>query len=137
MKVIDPGHIYQLLKLDAEPNSRPDYLYFVKRIHPKVKYPGNTGVPYPGTNIQSVLRAVIDRVIYLRGQADQLGDKQSHDEDTAIINNLCNCLYLLEHRAMRKHGLDANSLTQYDAVNGKMCSICGHVHCPHEINKQV
>lgn len=133
MKRIDPGHMFELLTLDGP--DRPQYLTFVKRLGDK--YPGNKPPAYPGTNMQSVIRALIDRTMWLIQQADILGDKQSHDEDVAIINNLSNCLYLLEHRAMRKHGLDANSLTQYDAVHGPMCPKCGHVHCPHETNKQV
>jgi hypothetical protein len=125
IKVLDPGHQYLLLTLDGE---TPQVLTFVKRDHPQAKYPGNRG-HHDGTTLQSVIRALIDRVGYLTTQ----GEITSQDtrEDIAIINNLRNCLYLLEHRAMRQHGLDPSSLTQYDAVNKPMCPVCGHVNCIH------
>ena len=78
MKVIDPGHVYQLDWLDVDPNAHLDAstahalggwdgtdLVFVKREGPG--YPGNVG-RHPGTNMQEVLRALIDRVKYLDNQ---------------------------------------------------------------------
>lgn len=56
MKVIDPGHVYDLRSLDGEQLNR---LVFVKREGPS--YPGNVG-HYPGTTMQEVLRALIDRL---------------------------------------------------------------------------
>jgi hypothetical protein len=120
LKVIDPGHKFLLLTLDGE---LEQVLTFVKRMDSDVsqRYPGNTSA-YPGTTMQSVIRALLYRVSYLQGQ------KQC-DENIAIAANLMNCLYLLEHRAMRRHGFDASKLTQTEAANGKMCPTCGHVHC--------
>ncbi len=119
-KVIDPGHKYLLLTLDGETEQ---VLTFVKRDKSTEKYPGNQG-HYSGTTLQSVIRALIDRVSYLQGQI-------SCDENIAIISNLQNCLFLLEHRAMRRHGLDASTLTQFDAQLKDMCPKCGHVRCLH------
>jgi hypothetical protein len=121
---IERGHIYELLSLDGEIHQK---LVFVKRLGGK--YPGNTGQAHPGTTVQSVIRALVDRVSYLTCQGDCL--QQDTREDIAIINNLRDCLFLLEHRAMREHGLDASQLTQHDAVHAPMCPQCGHVHCNH------
>lgn len=120
MTVIDPGHCYELLSLDG--NVRQT-LTFVKR--EGEGYPGNVG-SHCGTNLQSVIRALIDRVAYLQGQIP------CH-ENLAIINNLMDCLFLLEHRAARRHGLDASQLTQEKTTHGIMCSICGHVLCKHQL----
>lgn len=59
MKVIDPGHVYELAHLDGQHVER---LVFVKREGDG--YPGNFG-HHEGTNLQEVLRALIDRVEYL------------------------------------------------------------------------
>ena len=126
IKVLDPGHKYVLLTLDGE---TPQVLTFVKRDHPREKYPGNNG-HHDGTTLQSVIRALIHRVRYLTNQGEITG--QDISEDIAIEANLSHCLYLLEQRAMRQHGLNHKTLTQFDAVNGEMCPICGHVHCPHK-----
>jgi hypothetical protein len=52
MKIIDPGHKYELDQLDGEGK---EILTFVKRDTPSERYPGNQG-HYPGTNMQEVLR---------------------------------------------------------------------------------
>ncbi len=60
MKIIEPGHIYQLNWLDCSPQppdriwTRPDVdkLIFVNR---------EKGTEHPGTQTQEVLRALIDR----------------------------------------------------------------------------
>jgi len=118
-KVLDPGHRYLLLSLDGEIGQT---LTFVKR--EGEKYPGNVG-HYAGTTLQSVIRALIDRMTYLQGQNECT-------ENVAIILNLQNCLFLLEHRAMRQHGLDASILSQTDALMRPMCPQCGHVRCNHD-----
>jgi hypothetical protein len=129
IKVVDPGHRYQLLTLDGD---TVQYLTFVKRDHPQDKYPGNRG-HHEGTTLQSVIRSLIDRVCYVMNQGEI--QQQDTSEDIAIINNLRDCLFLLEHRAMRQHGLDASKLTQFDAVHKPMCPVCGHVHCHHYENR--
>jgi hypothetical protein len=121
-KVLEPGHAYELLVLDGDVSQS---LVFVKRFDSSEpsKYPGNDSA-HAGTTLQSVIRALIDRASFLQSQVPC-------DENLAIINNLRDCLYLLEHRAMRRHGLDASALTQYEASLAPMCVHCGHVRCPH------
>jgi hypothetical protein len=116
IKVIGPGHVYMLPSLDGDV---PQVLTFVKR--EGEKFPGNVGA-HPGTTMQYVLRAVLDRITYLQGQIPC-------DENLMISNNLQNCLYLLEHRAARRHGCNPDSITQYQASYGQMCPTCGHVTC--------
>lgn len=75
MKVIDPGHSYELdeydtpsnqLKIvDAEDFKSRQSLTFVKRSGPKHPYNSNA---YPGTTCQEVLRALKDRVRFLHKQ---------------------------------------------------------------------
>lgn len=120
MTVLDRGHCYALLQLDG---GISQILTFVKR--EGEGYPGNVG-HHGGTNLQSVIRSLIDRVAYLQGQIPC-------DENIAIINNLRDCLFLLEHRAARRHGFDASRITQHNATHGMMCPVCGHVMCDHSI----
>lgn len=51
MKIIEPGHIYELNWLDGEPKELDNRLIFVNR----------ELTPHPGTQTQEVLRALIDR----------------------------------------------------------------------------
>lgn len=119
---LDAGHKYRLFTLDGDVGQ---VLTFVKRHDPENpdRFPGNEN-SYPGTTLQSVIRVLIDRTTYLQGQIPC-------EENIAVINNLQNCLFLLEHRAMRRHGLDASQLTQHKASFGAMCHVCGHVACNH------
>jgi hypothetical protein len=59
MKVLEAGHKYELLSLDG---GEPQILTFVKR--EGEGYPGNVG-HHPGTTLQEVLRAEIDRGMYV------------------------------------------------------------------------
>lgn len=117
MKIIDPGHYYQLLVLDGDQNDYGQWLRFVKREGDK--YPGNVG-HYPGTNIQEVLRVCIDRLDYL--------NKQIPCSDNRIAqNSLIITVHALECRAADRHGRRIPSLEQ--AVHGDTCAKCGHVGC--------
>lgn len=119
MKVIDPGHHYALAALDKPAGVAESYelLKFVKR--EGEGYPGNAG-HHSGTNIQEVLRALIDRVKYL--------DKQiPHDSNTVIVMNLRNALWLLECRAAERHG--RKKPRYIDIELEPTCSTCGHVGC--------
>ena len=53
MKVIEPGHVYELNQVDA-PAGETQRLVFVNR----------EDAPHPGTQTQEVLRALIDRTIH-------------------------------------------------------------------------
>lgn len=116
MRVTDPGHRYLLDALDGDAVQE---LTFVKREGPK--YPGNRG-HHSGTTSQEVLRALIERSIYVNRQ-------ESCAETEAVTELLKAALYLLEVRAARKHGRHL-SLHRLDRiVTAATCSECGHVQC--------
>lgn len=96
MKVIDPGHVYQLQSLDTLPmvEDQDVILTFVKRVGKK--YPGNVG-PHPGTTMQEVIRALIDRLKYVDNQ-------HPHDANESTILHLRDALMALEFRAAELHG---------------------------------
>lgn len=121
-KVIDPGHKYELLTLDGNARFR-QFLTFVKRFDPEhpEKYPGNTEA-YPGTNIQSVVHALIERIDYLQNQIP-------HKNNIAIRRKFLEILWLLEDRAAERHGRDFDYRPE-DMDKMPMCKHCGHVVCP-------
>ncbi len=55
MKILEPGHIYDLGWLDKEPQAGESYLIFVNR---------EPGHEHGGTQTQEVLRALIDRTAH-------------------------------------------------------------------------
>lgn len=120
MNVLDPGHRYELRHLDGDGVST---LTFVKR--EGLGYPGNVG-HWEGTNLQEVLRALIDRLQYLNGQiADRRNDRVLHCLRLAI--------WQLELRAAERHGrCDAAFLAEYDVGQIEAyptCATCGHIGC--------
>lgn len=116
-RVVDEGHLYTLLTLDGDGEQ---LLRFVKR--EGVGYPGNVG-SYAGTNLQSVLRACINRVQYLQGQI-------ACEENQVIRELLLRAVYLLEVRAARRHGMVYPEDAEF-AYNAPLCSQCGHTICNH------
>ncbi len=117
MRVVDPGHEYILDSLDGD---LPQRLVFVKR--EGRKYPGNVG-HHPGTTMQEVLRALIERATYVNGQIEC-------PETTLAISALQTALYLFESRAARRHGRSLEGVTLQDVFDGQgKCSACGHVGC--------
>jgi len=113
---IDPGHLYALQVLDSQEDRT--VLRFVKREGPN--YPRNVG-HYPGTTMQEVLRAVVQRADYV--------DKQIFDYDTQIARDLCKqAIFHLEARAARRHGRPVDFGIE-EAVTGITCPTCGHIHC--------
>lgn len=119
MEVVDSGHEYILDSLDGEQVNR---LVFVKR--EGEKYPGNVG-SHPGTTIQEVLRALIERGEYV--------NRQTPSEHTRYaIRYLKWSLYRLEVRAAERHGRTVN-FTIEEAVAGlNKCQMCGHMGCAAE-----
>lgn len=117
MRVIDPGHHYVLESYDG---ARECCLVFMKREGPG--YPGNVGI-HPGTNIQEVLRVLIDRLMYLQQQVPC-------EENRILLAHWREDLMLLEHRAARRHGrvLDLKQLPRAIEL-ALTCPICGHVQC--------
>lgn len=118
MKVIDPGHSYELTNIDG---SGSNFLTFVKREGPG--FPGNVG-HHEGTNLQEVIRVLIDRVKYLNNQI--------YDErNNAIIRYLRLSLMYLEHRAAERHNRELGVLL--DTIeNQSVCERCGHIGCRKE-----
>jgi hypothetical protein len=114
MKVLDPGHKYELDRLDG---FGKEILTFVKR--EGALYPGNVG-HYEGTNLQEVIRALIDRIKYLDGQI--------HDDMNSIaVSALRNALFCLESRAAARHGRKLSFLDPIELA--AVCELCGHIGC--------
>lgn len=57
MKIIEPGHIYELNWLDCKPQS-PDWPYLSDN---KLVFVNREKTPHPGTQTQEVIRALINR----------------------------------------------------------------------------
>ena len=121
MRILDPGHLYELQTLD-EPEICPEpynrQLRFVKREGPN--YPGNSGT-YPGTIIQEVLRCCIDRLKYVNSQIP-------HPMNWLCIQTLRSVIFMLEWRAAERHG---RTLTfEADGIERWLpCATCGHIGC--------
>lgn len=118
MKVLDPGHYYELANLDVDPKLvMTPHLAFVKREGPG--YPGNVG-HHQGTTVQEVLRACIDRLQYVNAQ-----DWSDFTDEARAC--LMQAVYLLEYRAALRH--DRTPPSETDAVFGQCCPKCNHVGC--------
>ena len=126
MRVIDPGHEYSLDFLDADIPT-VGILRFVKRIGEG--YPGNNAPSHPGTIIQEVLRALIDRMKYVRSQAEALKDWESASDDSIIIDSLRSILLILEDRAARRHGRGLAAIDRFAPEREPTCPYCGHTGC--------
>ncbi len=119
MRVLDPGHDYLLNNLDGDEKTR---LTFVKRIGEM--YPGNE-IAYEGTNMQEVIRALIDRCEYVNKQTDSIFTER-------VIHDLRSALFQLEYRAAVRHKRNTAFLGDADLENGPTCRKCGHVGCRGE-----
>lgn len=117
MKVLDPGHRYALASIDGDAGQ---VLSFVKREGPG--YPGNAG-SHPGTTTQEVLRALLDRTLYVEAQI-------SAPENALVLAHLREAILLLEQRAARRHGLPLET-TAEGIEDLPACLRCGHVVCGH------
>jgi len=116
VEVVDQGHSYLLDRLDGDSKAE---LVFVKRVGSK--YPGNTSA-YPGTNMQEVIRALLDRCRYLNNQI-------FCDETMEVIRLLRAALIQLELRAAIRHGRNTGFIANVDLENGETCPECGHLGC--------
>lgn len=117
MKVIDPGHFYELDSFDG---GKQLVLRFMKRIGDG--YPHNVGPPYPGTNCQEVIRALIDRVKYLHMQIP-------HPQNGVILDGLRAALTAFEVRAAERHGREFAPTVTIE--HEPSCQQCGHIGCAH------
>lgn len=118
MKILDPGHDYLLDVYDGEREVR---LTFVKRNDPPEKFPGNKNA-YPGTQMQDVLRVLIDRCNYVYNQAPC--------SETATARFLLRrVIWVLEARVRHTRG-QPELETQPEAPELiRVCSVCGHIFC--------
>lgn len=119
MKVLDPGHDFSLDNLDDIGKTR---LVFVKRMGEG--YPGNESA-YPGTNMQEVLRVLINRCEYVNKQ-------KPCDETVSTINHLRQALMHLEIRAARRHGRILDFTAWWGIEHRPYCEKCGHISCGGE-----
>jgi hypothetical protein len=85
MKIIEPGHVYELHSLDGKPGET-ETLRFVNR---------ETGTEHPGTQTQEVLRAIIDRTMHCDNCLRWSGNDK-------IIYHLRMALALHEARAIER-----------------------------------
>lgn len=119
MKIIDPGHTYDLRCLDVMEPSLPVILRFVKREGPG--YPGNIG-SHDGTTTQEVLRALIDRTKYVDNQIPD-------DRNDLVLFHLRCAIYQLETRAAERHDRVLPLFDIRDIENQPTCDKCGHIGC--------
>jgi hypothetical protein len=104
-------------------------LRFVKRVDPDRpwRFPGNTNA-HSGTTMQSVIRALLERLKYLQNQVWAL-------ENVPIIFALRCSLWLLEFRAARRHHRCYWHGFTF-AETSQLCPRCGHTTCEHVDNAQ-
>lgn len=118
MTIIDPGHKFLIKNLDVRNNVLHQELTFVKRAGPN--YPGNNDA-YPGTTLQEVFRACIERLMYLNKQ-------KYHKYNRLVIKLLRICIYLLERRAAYNH----RRKFYWYISNIELCDTCykcNHIGC--------
>ncbi len=97
MKIIDPGHIYELRQLGDD---KTQTLTFIKRSSGTIQYDKE----WSGLQTQEVLRALIDRTLYL--------DKVLECKETKeAIKHLRATLYWYEVRALRRKRSKTNRTT--------------------------
>lgn len=119
--VLDAGHRFALFSLDGD---HPQELRFVKRfdLARPWRFPGNHDA-YAGTTLQSVIRALLSRLLYLQRQVWSL-------ENVLVVQCLKAALWFLEFRAARRHDrLYLRSLNF--AATAPLCAQCGHTVCRH------
>lgn len=124
MKVLDPGHLYELANLDTDdPGNRVERVRFVKRIGEK--FPGNKAPGYAGTTTQEVIRALIDRTKYVDAQRPDLANSRA-------LHELRSALVEFEMRAAKERG-DVAAAYRIAAMDepelAPVCHGCGHILC--------
>lgn len=125
MKVLDPGHLYDLDLLDADTHASTSHreLRFVKRIGEK--FPGNQEPGYEGTTSQEVIRALVDRQRYVDGQRPCV-------TNLLVLSSLRSALRWLEVRAAEERGDDTAASRILDLLGPESeptCDHCGHILC--------
>jgi hypothetical protein len=118
MKVMEPGHTYKFNNYDG---GHDQVIVFVKRCEPQSTYPGNNSA-HPGTLMQELLRACIDRAKYVNEQIPS-------EFTQAFISDLRMALWRLEARAAQRHGRILMA-SPHCIENLETCNVCGHIECP-------
>lgn len=118
MKVIDPGHKYEVENIDG---SGKQVIQFVKRRGWDAELlPESERIE--GIQTQELLRVVIDRTLYLHAE-------QPWNENVKIVHHLRDALRLYESRAARRH-IEKLSMPERAVA----CKSCGHFLCFCEDN---
>ena len=117
MTILEPGHVYLADCYDAQMTIMTT---FMKRVGQK--YPGNTGAPHGGTNMQEILRMLIDRTKYLDRQ-------ESHEENKRNLERMREIIIDLEQRAARRHGRILEISSPETIEEDETCRTCGHIAC--------
>lgn len=123
MRVIEPGHVYEVEHVDANDDDRrlnrhSTVIRFVRRRD-------DHGELLPehdrecGILTQELLRVAIDRTLYLYAEAPC-------EEDTEILLALRRALVLYESRAARRN---IEKLAQPEEQ--PVCPVCHHIFCTH------
>lgn len=120
MQVVDPGHQYKLATIDGDLDV---ILTFVKREGPG--FPGNVG-HHPGTTVQEVLRALIDRCGYLYNQIPSAETESAED----LLKTV---LMLFEIRAARRHERKFDHPSLNSILKSIPCPECLHVGCENHV----
>lgn len=127
MKVLDPGHYYELATLDPAIMVPEIHLRFVKRLGPN--FPGNRDA-YPGTTLQEVLRACCERLRYVGQQGHELNQPiQACQYSAEALGHLRAAILCLERRAALMHHRDPLDIGLDMAETGTCCAKCNHVGC--------
>lgn len=96
MKIIEPGHIYELNWLDGEPKRLTDGMLHAEYIpENRLVFVNRENTPHAGTQTQEVLRALIDRTQH----CDRCLRWEGNDQ---IIAHLRMALVLHEARALER-----------------------------------
>ena len=115
MKIIDPGHLFELDQLDSIDKF---LLRHVKR--EGNNFPGNIGA-YPGPTTQEVLRAEIARLRYVNMQ-------KQFNENFQAIHYIQLAILFLERRAKIVRGEILQ--TGFEGIELiPVCPTCGHIEC--------
>ena len=122
MKVVDSGHKYELEVFDTEEVEATLPLVFVKRNDPRNED------AYPGTIIQEVLKALIERLEYVNRQFPCA-------ETESVLHMMKTSLLLMEIRANRLYGRFLHLNREDDILGLQTCRRCGHTQCEGECGK--
>jgi hypothetical protein len=119
MKILDPGHTYEVDIYDEPGFTSPNVITFMKR--EGENYPGNKD-SYPGTNCQELIRVLIDRLKYLNNQIPCPENKDA-------LQYLRQALLSFEIRAAKRHQLfkGGNWMSMQIIETLPVCHICGHI----------